>query len=917
VTTRMIERWFPCAEVSHYSASGWGTGFAEKSLFTWFASRPLAQAKAAVICSLLPWPDDKDKSEQERLKKMVRDAMADYDAENGALRKELAKHYPDGAKMCDPFSGRAMIPLEAARLGIQSWGIDYSPVATLAGKLLAEYPLRDWDHEPDLPFDGYQEHKTEHFAEPRLLRDVRFVLEFVGERYIAEMGEFYPVVNGKRPWGYVWAVTLPCTNCGNRFPLTGSLALRNPRPATTGRRARPADRGQSYRIVPDRASGTFHTEVHDGPPSSQPTLVKVPGRRGKTAKCCFCGHPHPLDTLKRMMRDGLKEDAMLVVADTDETAGKRYRAPTTRGGGVGDLDVFDEVRSALELESAFGPGLPALPDERLDSGLSAFIGPAGYGYRSWGDLCNDRQTLGFVRLARIIDNLCAEMLAAAVSNEYAAALTGYAASNFVRRMNYSTRSVTLQAYGQKPTHIYFNDSGISHSFDYFETGCGTGPATWGSLAVHTLRNLKKQLDRDRGNPALVQRGSAMELPLPNGFLDAVVTDPPYDAMINYCDSSDLMYVWLKRALLTAHPWLGVTTDPDGLQEKTNEAVIKFGSIGGDHRTEAHYKSCITKAFDQARLKVGPEGVVSIVFGHGDPDAWARVLTAISDAGLVLTGSWPCSTEKGGKQTGEYIDNTIMMACRAAEPGRSVGDVRVVDELVRAEIARRVPDWTADGLADSDQRMAAIAPAMEVVGKYAEVRDFTGVEVPIQHFLGLAHKAVEEAADVRIDKFRLADFDERTRFALSWARQHGRGVAAGSEARWLRLSYDLSEKDVAGIIKKVKGGPRLAFGDEAADTLDLHPNSAVIDIALAVAAEGRALAEIAEALHVLDRESDEMLWAAMAELARAVGESDRDGQTWTWAVRQRNLICDRALRARDVRERERERMAAQEGQGRFF
>ena len=64
--------------------------------------------------------------------------------------------------------------------------------------------------------------------------------------------------------------------------------------------------------------------------------------------------------------------------------------------------------------------------------------------------------------------------------------------------------------------------------------------------------------------------------------------------------------------------------------------------------------------------------MSIVFGHGDPNAWARVLTAISDAGLVLTGSWPCSTEKGGKQTGEYIDNTIMMACRAAAADRPCG-----------------------------------------------------------------------------------------------------------------------------------------------------------------------------------------------------------------------------------------------------
>ena len=74
------------------------------------------------------------------------------------LVAELAEHYPDGASILDPFSGRAMIPLEAARLGVKAYGIDYSPVATLAGKLLADYPLRDWSSEPPLPFDGYSEH---------------------------------------------------------------------------------------------------------------------------------------------------------------------------------------------------------------------------------------------------------------------------------------------------------------------------------------------------------------------------------------------------------------------------------------------------------------------------------------------------------------------------------------------------------------------------------------------------------------------------------------------------------------------------------------------------------------------------------------------------------------------------------------
>ena len=911
MTTRMIERWFPCAEVSKHSAKGWGTGFAEKSLFTWFASRPLAQAKAAVICSLLPWPDDEH--EQERLKTLVREAMEDYDANNSKLRKELAKHYPNGAKMCDPFSGRAMIPLEAARLGIQAWGIDYSPVATIAGKLLADYPLRDWDSEPDLSFDGYQQHKSEHFTEPRLLRDVRFVLDLVGKHYVAEMGDFYPVVSGKRPWGYVWAVTLPCINCGNRFPLTGTLALRNPNPKKN-------DPGQSYRIIADTASGKFHTEVHDGPPTDHPTLPKSNPKKGKVGVCCFCGHVHPLATLKRMMGDDPRQDSMLAVADLDTEVGKRYRTPSSS-----DIEGLSGVASALANEEVFGPGLPAVPTERIDPGLSpGFIGFVGYGYHSWGQVCNPRQTLGFIRLARIIDTMCHEVLSVGISADYAAALTSYAASNLVRRMRYSTRSATLYVGRQCAGDIFFNESSISHSFDYFETGCERGPATWDSLATHTIRNLRKQLDRVKGIPAIVQRGSAMELPLPNECLDAVVTDPPYDAMINYCDSSDLFYVWLKRALTTALPWVGVTTDPDGLQEKTHEAVIKKiqkkNSLVRDHRTEAHYKNCITKAFSQARLKTTPDGVVSIVFGHGDPDAWTRVLTAISEAGLVLTGSWPASTEKGGRQDGEYIDNTIMMACRAATENRPVGDVRKVDDEVRAEITRRVSEWTDDGLADSDQRMAAIAPAMEVVGRYSEVRDFTGVPVPLEHFLGLAHKAVEEAANVRIDKFQLTDFDERTRFALSWARQHGRRVAAASEARWQRLSYDMSDSDVEGIITKDKGGSRLAYGHEYAETArshHLHSTSAVIDIALAVAAEGRSLSDIADALHLLDRENDEMLWAAMTELARLVGEGDPDGQIWAWAVRNRQLICGQAQRARTEHQQEREHKAAQDSQTRLF
>ena len=81
----------------------------------------------------------------------------------------------------------------------------------------------------------------------------------------------------------------------------------------------------------------------EGIPDTQPTLVQRKGRRGKTAVCCFCAHAHTLDTQKRMMSDGLQDDAMLIVADLDDHVGKHYRAPAQA-----DFDGLRDVASVLK-----------------------------------------------------------------------------------------------------------------------------------------------------------------------------------------------------------------------------------------------------------------------------------------------------------------------------------------------------------------------------------------------------------------------------------------------------------------------------------------------------------------------------------------------------------------------------------------
>ena len=899
--TRMIERWFPCADVTANAKSGWGSGRSEKTLFTWFAARPLAQAKAAVICSLLPWPDDK--SEQADLCGLVRKAMGGRDAAHDELVEELAHHYPDGATVLDSFSGRAMIPLEAARLGVKAWGIDYSPVATLAGSLLADYPMRDWSNEPPLPLDGYEQWAAERFTEPRLLRDVGFVLNLVGDRYEEAMDAFYPIVDGKRPWGYLWAVTLPCVSCGRRFPLVGNLQLRRPD-------AKRRDPGQSYRIVADHLSDTFAVIAHEGRPDGPPTLVKTRGAGlGKAAVCVFCAHVHPFDVRTRLMGDGHAEDALLLVADHDDAVRRTYRQPVEA-----EHAAVSAAAAALADEPDFGPALPAVPDERA-VGITGGSSYARYGYRTFGDCCNVRQTLGFVRLARIISQIAAET-SGRLSPDYVAALCGYAGANLVRRMMRSTRGVTLDVPYQKVSNIFTNGPAVPFGFDNFETGCGHGPGTWRSLTSQTSSALRTQIGRPKGRPAAIQRGNALVVPLPDSTFAAVVTDPPYDDMVDYSDSSDIFYVWLKRALVISHPWFGVTAHPDGLQEKTDEAIAKRrGYRVNDHRTPEHYDRCITRAFSEARRLLVPGGVVAIIFGHDDPDVWQRLLAAISEAGLILTGSWPARTESGSQMGRVNIETTLTLACRPALEDRPVGRVVEVDAEVRREIESRVKLWEEAGLALPDQRMAAYGPAMEIVGRYEQVLDKTGNPVDLARYLPLARRIVQEIAAISIEGLPLETFDVRSMFALSWARQYGRRAAPGSELRWERLTYHLDESATSGLVVKDGKGFRLAYASEA--NPQATSDSPVIDVVFAVASAGKSVGAVAELLAASGRTNDAFVWAAMTELADLLGEADADGEVWTWVVRNRAAISSGSQSIETARARRTEEREAEQLQGALF
>ena len=379
-------------------------------------------------------------------------------------------------------------------------------------------------------------------------------------------------------------------------------------------------------------------------------------------------------------------------------------------------------------------------------------------------------------------------------------------------------------------------------------------------------------------------------------------------MIDYTDASDLFYVWLKRALHTTQPAFSITAHPDGVQEKAEEIIVKRGGTAvEDHRDREFYNDKLAAALAEARRVTSPDGVVTIVFGHNDPDVWRGLLQIITNAGLVLTGTWPALTEKGGGAGSANIVTTMTLACRAAPADREDGRSNNVATAIRREVTERIPLWEQAGLALPDQQMAAYGPAMEIVGRYRQILNNRAQPEDPEKFLLIARQAVEDAADIRIDGLPLGTFDARTRFALSWVRQHRRDVSDAAQERWQRLTAQAvagAELELDGITVKVQSGVRLAYGSEADTTIDR--DTSIIDVAFALARAGKSVAAAAEILEASGRADDEYLWSAVSELGRRLTEADTDGDVFMWLTRNRKAVTNAAADVEAARAAEQQR-----------
>lgn len=143
---RFIEESFPVKEVGEESAKEKNMRHSHIStLHIWWARRPLASSRATNYAALIPSSDDEIDHVKKRnfiIEMCKWENSLNKNLIQKARRDILESNNGEPPKVLDPFTGGGSIPLEALRLGCETYANDYNPVAVLLEKCILEYPQK-------------------------------------------------------------------------------------------------------------------------------------------------------------------------------------------------------------------------------------------------------------------------------------------------------------------------------------------------------------------------------------------------------------------------------------------------------------------------------------------------------------------------------------------------------------------------------------------------------------------------------------------------------------------------------------------------------------------------------------------------------------------------------------------------------
>ena len=810
---RFIELSFPLKEVSIESAREKNIRHGHIStLHIWWARRPLASSRATNYASLMPAP--KNVEEWNKKKQFIVDLSKWENSLNlhlieKAKRDILEANNGRPLKVLDPFAGGGAIPLEALRLGCETYAGEYNPVAVLILKCTLEYPQRYGKSKKINVKRGIIE--TEREINP-LLEDVKKWGNWVLEEAKKEIARFYPNEdNGSIPVGYIWARTIPCQNpsCNAEIPLMRQfwLAKKN---------------NKKIALKPYVNNGKVEFEIVKNPnfDPSKGTVSRA------VAKCLVCGSTVDAKTTRKLFQEGKAGQRMVaVVLHHPNRQGKTYRIATEQ-----DLEIYREAEKYLQekrkkLMDEWG--IDPVPDEGLVRTGGNQMAVLHYGMYKFGDLFNSRQKLALITFTEKVRLAYKKMIEEGYDEEYAKAVVSYLGFIFDKVMQFCSSNCTWKVDTTQVINAFVGRQALQMTWDYFELNPISGISTsW----PHSLKVVLDGLKITNGikMPATVTQSSATELPYPDNYFDAVFTDPPYYDNVPYSYLSDFFYVWLKRTIGDLYPDLFSTP----LAPKSRE-IVAYTHNKSWEEAKSYFEENLKKSFQEIHRVLKPSGIATIVYTHKSTSGWETLINSLLDSGLVITASWPIHTEMKARlraKESAALASSIYFVARKMER-KETGWYNEVKEEIKKHIYEKLERLWQEGISGADYFISAIGSAIEIFGKYKKVMDFEGNIIRADKLLDFVREIVTDYAVRQILHNGIAgELSPLTRLYLLWRWTYKEAKAHFDDARKLAQStgIDLAKEWNKGFIKKDKEFIKI-LGPHERDIKELKNQKELIDV----------------------------------------------------------------------------------------
>lgn len=785
---RFIEVSLPIREVSEESVREKNIRDGHIStLHIWWARRPLASSRTTAYAALVP--PSRDPEERKKKREFISELSKwenslNYDLIERARREILEANNGRPPKVLDPFAGGGSIPLEALRLGCETYASDYNPVATLILKCLLEYPQRYGNRRYDNMKYSSGTVLADMYGTNKLVDDVRKWGNWVLQEAKKEIGRFYPNdEDGSIPVGYIWARTIPCQNpsCMAEIPLMRQFWL-----------AKKPNRKIVLKPYVKEGKVEFEIVGQDKPlpKDFDPSKGTV---KGAKAQCLVCGSMVDDKTVRKVFQQGKAGQRMVaVVLHNPKSKGKFYRSVTEK-----DLEKYKEAGKYLEEKRAKLMeewGIDPVPDEPTPEGKGKGAERAfsvrNYGLNTYSELFNARQKLALITFTEKVRLVYQKMIEERYDREYAKVVASYLALGLSRMVGYFN-ALCIWDNGQERTVQVFGRQALPMVWDYSELNpLSSAVGSWESMTFRRILKVIESLSKiDSPIPAIVSQASAIHLPYSENYFDAVFTDPPYYDNVPYSYLSDFFYVWLKRTIGDLYPDLFATP----LTPKSEEIVAYSNREGGFEGGKKYFEEMLKKSFIEIHRVLRPGGIAVIVYAHKSLDGWETLINSLLDSGLVVTCTWPIRTEMKERlraRESAALASSIYMVARKIQK-RSIGFYKEVKEELRDYLNSRLEQLWNEGISGADFFISAIGSAIQVFGKYEKVIDDKGNEIKVRRFLEDVRKIVTDYAVRQVLHNGFAgEIKPMTRFYILWRWVYGNKAVEFDEARKLGQSVGI-------------------------------------------------------------------------------------------------------------------------------